>query len=94
MGEDACHTVLRRVLNVLCTTSSVKEKRAALWTLNCDEDSSAAPFLKAALNLAEIESDPELKTTLPSDLVRWKDLSVLPLAEDVLFRFASRSVAL
>jgi hypothetical protein len=85
LGEDAYHKVLQRVLNVLCTTSSPEEKRSALWTLNWDEDSSAAPFLKATLDLPGIKSDPVLMTSLLSDLLKWKDLSVLRLAEDDLF---------
>jgi hypothetical protein len=85
LGEDAYHKVLQRVLSLLCTTSSPEEKRVALWTLNWDEDSSAAPFLKAALNLPQTKSDPILKTSLLSDLLKWEDLSVLPLAEDELF---------
>jgi hypothetical protein len=86
LGEDPYHKVLQRALNVLCTPSSTEEKRAVLGTLNWDEDSSVAPFLKAALNLPEISSDPVLRTSLLSDLLEWKDLSVLPLAEDDLFR--------
>ena len=43
------------------------------------------PFLKAALNFPEANSDPLVRTLLLSDLVRWKDTSVLPLAEDDLF---------
>jgi hypothetical protein len=86
LGEDAYHKVLQRVLNVLCTTASPEEKRTALWTLNWNEDSSAAPYLKAILNLSENKSDPVLRTSLLSDLLKWKDLSVLPLVEDDLFR--------
>jgi HEAT repeat protein len=86
LGEDAYHKVLQRVLNVLCTISSPEEKRVALSSLNWNQDSSAAPFLKAALNLPQIKSDPVLRISVLSALLEWKDLSVLPLAEDELFR--------
>ena len=86
LGEDAYHKVLQRVLNVLCTISSPEEKRVALFTLNWNQDSSAAPFLKVALNLPQIKSDPVLRISVLSALLEWKDLSVLPLAEDELFR--------
>ncbi len=84
-GEDAYHKVLQRVLNVLCTTSSPEENNWALSILNWDQDSSAAPFLKAALNLPEIQSDAVARTLILSDLLKWKDLRVLPLAEEELF---------
>jgi hypothetical protein len=84
-GGDAYSRVLQRVLNLLCTTSSRDEKRAALGALNWQEDSPAAPVLKAALDLPEISSDNVLKTTMLSDLLKWNDLSVLPMAEDELF---------
>jgi hypothetical protein len=85
LGEDAYDKVLQRILNVLCTTSSPEEKNWALSILNWDEDSSAAPFLKAALNLPEIQSDAVARTSILSDLLKWKDLSALPLAEEELF---------
>jgi len=84
-GNDDYSMVLRRVLNLLCTTSSLEEKRAALRELNWQEDSLSAPVLKAALDLPEITTDNVLKTTLLSYLLKWKDLSVLPMAEDELF---------
>jgi len=84
-GGDSYSRVMQRVLNLLCTTSSRDEKRAAIGALNWSEDSSAAPLLKAALDLPEIASDNVLKTSLLSDLLKWKDLSVLPLAEAELF---------
>jgi hypothetical protein len=85
LGEDAYHEVLQRVLNVLCTTSSPEEKNWALSILNWDQDSSAAPFLKAALNLPEIQSNDAARTSILGDLLAWKDLGVLPLAERELF---------
>jgi HEAT repeats len=91
LGEDTYHKVLQRVLSVLCTTSSAEEKRAALWTLSWDEESSAAPFLRAALNLPNVKSDPTLRMSIVSDLLHWKDLSVLPLAETDLFDQSVRS---
>jgi hypothetical protein len=86
LAGDPYNKVMQRVLNLLCTASSRDEKRAALWTLNPYEDSSVAPFLMLALNLPETNSDDVLKTSLLSDPLRWKDLSVLPIAEDELFR--------
>jgi HEAT repeat protein len=56
-----------------------------LFELNWLEDSSAAPFLKAALNLPDVKSDPTLRMSIVSHLLHWKDLSVLPLAEEDLF---------
>src|SRR5258708_1203616 len=91
LGEDAYHKVLQRVLNVLCTISSPEEKRVALLTLNWNQDSSAAPFLKFALNLPQIKSDPVLRISVLSALLEWKDLSALPLAEDELFRPAQQT---
>jgi len=85
LGEDAYHKVLQRLLAVLCMPSSPGEKNWALARLNWDEDSSAAPFLKAALGLPEIQSDAVARTSILSDLLAWKDLSVLPLAEQELF---------
>jgi hypothetical protein len=86
VGEDAYHKVLQRVLDILCSTSTAEEKREALTVLSWEGDSSAAPFLKAALNLPEVNSDPELRTAILADLLKWKDLSVLPSAENDLFR--------
>lgn len=63
-----------------------EEKQLAINTLNWDEDSSAAPFLKTALNLPEVNSNPLLRTAILSDLLKWKDLSVLPSAENDLFQ--------
>ena len=85
LGEDAYRKVLQRVLDVLCTSSTTGDKLAALNILNWGEDSSVAPFLKAALNLPEVNSNPLLRTTILGDLLKWKDLSVLPLAENDLF---------
>jgi len=86
LGDDAYHRVLQRVLDVLCASSDTNEKKLALWALNWDEDSSAAPFLKAALAHPEIRADPVLSSDLVSYLLRWKDLSVLPLAENAIFQ--------
>jgi HEAT repeat protein len=91
LGEDTYHKVLQRVLIVLCTTSSLEEKRVALFTLDLNQDSSAAPFLKAALSLPNIKSDPTLRMSIVSDLLHWKDLSVLPLAEEDLFNQSVQS---
>jgi HEAT repeat protein len=85
LGEDAYLKVLQSLLGSLCTDSSSEEKRAALFVLNWDEDSAAAPFLKAALNLPIVKSDPTLRMAILSDLLKWKDVSVLPLAEEDLF---------
>jgi hypothetical protein len=85
LGEDAYHKVLQRVLDLLCTDSTSAEKQAALFAVNWDEDPSIAPFLKSALSLPEIKSSPILRTSILSDLLTWKDLSVLPLAEEDLF---------
>ena len=85
LGEDANHKVLQRLLDLLCTDSTPEEKQSALFVLNWTEDSSAAPFLKAALNLPNVKSNPTLRMAIVSDLLHWKDLSVLPLAEEDLF---------
>jgi hypothetical protein len=85
LGEDAYLRVLQRILDLLCTDSSSEEKRAALFVLNGTEDSAAAPFLKAALSLPIVKSDPTLRMAILSDLLQWKDLSVLPLAQEDLF---------
>jgi len=82
---DAYHRVMQRLLELLCTDSTLEEKKSALFDLNWTEDSSAAPFLKAALNLPNVKSDPTLRMAIVSDLLHWKDLSVLPLAERDLF---------
>ena len=92
LGEDAYHKVLQRLLDVLCASSTPEEKQVAINTLNWDEDSSAAPFLKTALNLPEVNSNPLLRTAILSDLLKWKDLSVLPSAENDLFQ-SSEQVA-
>jgi hypothetical protein len=91
LGEDAFHRVLQRLLDLLCTDSTSEEKRSALFVLNWTEDSSAAPFLKAALSLPNVKSDPTLRMWIVSDLLHWKDLSVLPLAEEDLFNQSVRS---
>jgi hypothetical protein len=85
LGEDAYHKVLQRLLNLLCTDSSSESKQSALFVLNWNEDSSAAPFLKAALNLTGVRSNPILRMSIVSDLLHWKDSSVLALAEADLF---------
>jgi hypothetical protein len=91
LGEDAYHKVLQRLLDLLCTDSTSEEKRSALFVLNGTEDSSAAPFLKAALNLPNVKSNPTLRMSIIGDLLHWKDLSVLPLAEEDLFDQSVRS---
>lgn len=85
LGEDAYHKVLQRLLDLLCTNSTAEEKQSALFHLNWWEGSSAAPFLKAALELPNVKSNPTLRMSIVSDLLHWKDLSVLPLAEEDLF---------
>lgn len=85
LEADAYHRVLQRLLNLLCTDSSSELKQSALSVLNWNEDSSAAPFLKAALNLPGVGSNPNLRMSIVSDLLHWKDSSVLPLAEADLF---------
>lgn len=84
-GQDAYQKVLQAILDVLCTSSDLQEKGLALGTLNWAQDSSAAPFLKAVLTLPEVKADPVLRTSIIGDLLEWKDLTVLPLAEDDLF---------
>jgi len=59
-------------------------KRRALMMVN-REDISAAPALKAAMNLSDVRADPGLRTGIIATLLTWKDTSVLPLAEDELF---------
>jgi len=85
LGEDAYHKVLQRLLALLCTDSTPEEKQSALFDLNWNEDSSAAPFLRAALSLPDVKSNPTLRMSIVSDLLHWKDPSVLPLAEEDLF---------
>ncbi len=85
LGNDAYHEVLHRVLDVLCTPSGVEEKRLAVGTLNWGEDSSATPFLNAVMSLPDVKADPVLRTSIISGLLKWKDLTVLSLAEDELF---------
>jgi len=85
LGQDAYHRVLQVILDVLCTSSDLREKRAALEILNWDEDSSAAAFLKTVMTLPDVKADPVLRTSIIGDLLEWKDLTVLPLAEDDLF---------
>jgi len=91
LGEGAYHKVLRWLLDLLCTDSTSEEKQSALFVLNWTEDSSAAPFLKAALNLPNVKSNPTLRMSIVSDLMYWKDLSVLPRAEEDLFDQSVRS---
>jgi len=85
LREDAYSKVLERVLNFLCTDSTSEEKQSVFLILNWWEDSSAAPFLKAALSLPGVNSNPNLRFAIVSDLLHWKDLSVLPVAEQDLF---------
>jgi len=91
LGEDAYHKVLQRILELLCTDSTSEEKRASLFVLNWTEDSAAAPFLKATLNLPIVKSNPTLRMAILSDLLQWKDVSVLPLAEEDLFDQSAQS---
>jgi hypothetical protein len=91
LGEDGYHQVLQRLLELLCTDSTSEEKQSALFVLNWTEDSAAAPFLKAALSLPNVKSNPALRMSIVSDLLHWKDLSVLPLAEEDLFDQSVRS---
>jgi HEAT repeat protein len=91
LGEDAYHKVLQRLLELLCTDSTSEEKQSALFVLNWTEDSSAAPFLKAALSLPNVKSNPTLRMSIVCDLLHWKDLSVLPPAEEDLFDQSVRS---
>jgi hypothetical protein len=90
-GEDAYHKVVQRLLDLLCTDSTSEEKQSALFVLNGTEDSSAAPFLKATLSFPNVKSNPTLRMSIVSDLLHWKDLSVLPLAEEDLFNQSVRS---
>jgi hypothetical protein len=91
LGKDTYHQVLQRVLDLVCTDSTSEEKQWALFALNVTEDSSAAPFLKATLNLPNVKSNPTLRMWIVSDLLDWKDVSVLPLAEEDLFDQTVRS---
>lgn len=91
LGKDAYQKVLQRVLGLLCTDSTPEEKQSALSVLNSTEDSFAAPFLKAALNLPDVKSNPTLRMWIVTDLLHWKDMSVLPLAEEDLFDQSVRS---
>lgn len=84
-GQDAYHKVLQAILNLLCSSSDLQEKRLALEILNWDEDSSAAAFLKTVMTLPDVKADPVLRTSIIGDLLEWKDLTVLLLAEDDLF---------
>jgi HEAT repeat protein len=70
---------------LLCTDSTSEEKQSALFILKWWEDSSAAPFLKAALNRPNVKSNPTLRMSIVGDLLQWKDLTVLPIAEQDLF---------
>lgn len=85
LGKDAYHAVLQRVLELLCTDSMPDEKRSALFVLQGDRDSDAAPFLKAVLSLPAVKSDAALRMCIVGDLLHWRDLTVLPLAEEDLF---------
>ena len=85
LGEDAYGRVLERLLDLLCTDSTSEEKQSVFFVLNWWEDSPAAPFLKAALNLPSVTPNPNLRIPIVSDLLHWKDLSVLPLADEDLF---------
>ncbi len=84
LGADAYRKVLQRVLDLVCTRSRIEEKRRAVQCLNWSEDSSAAPFLKAAISLPDVKADPVLRATIISYLLHWRDFTVLPLAEDEL----------
>ena len=72
-------------VELLCTDSSSAEKRSALFVLPGDRDSALAPFLKAALGLPTIKSDPTLRMWIVTYLLRWEHLDVLPVAEQDLF---------
>jgi hypothetical protein len=85
LEKDAYHAVLQRVLELLCTDSTSSEKQSALFALQWDQDSDAAPFLKAALNIPTVKSDPTLRMCIAGYLLHWKDRSVLPIAEEDLF---------
>jgi len=69
LGKDAYHKVLQRLLDLLCTDSTPEEKQSALFVLNWTEDSPAAPFLEAALNLPNVKSNPTLRMAIVSDLL-------------------------
>jgi hypothetical protein len=58
LREDAYSKVLERLLAFLCTESTAEEKQSVWLILNSWEDSSAAPFLKAALSLPSVSSNP------------------------------------
>jgi len=73
------------MLDLLCTDSTPEESQAALLVLQWNEDSAAAPMLKAALDLSHVRSNPTFRLSIVGDLLYWKDLSVLPLAEEDLF---------
>jgi hypothetical protein len=85
LGDDAYLKVLQRIVELLCTDSTGDEKRSALFALDWDRDSAAAPFLRAVLSLPNVRSDPTLRMSIVSYLLHWWDLSVLPLAEQDLF---------
>jgi hypothetical protein len=85
LGDDAYRRVLQRLLELLCTDSTDGEKRSALFALDWDQDSAAAPFLKAVLGLPNVRTDPTLRMAIVSYLLHWRDLNVLPLAEQDLF---------
>ena len=68
-----------------CVRTGTDEKRVAVGILNWSDDSSAAPFLKAALSLLDVKADPVVRTSIIGDLLKWRDLSVLSLAEVDLF---------
>jgi hypothetical protein len=91
LGDDAYRKVLQRLLELLCIDSTHDEKRSALFALDWDQDSAAEPFLKAALNLPNVRSDPAFRMSIVSYLLHWRDLSVLPLAEQDLFNQSVRS---
>ena len=83
--QYAYHKVLQSILNVLCNSADHDEKLLALQTLNWGQDSAAAPFLRAVMALPDVKADPVLRTSIIGNLLKWKDLTVLPLAEDDLF---------
>jgi hypothetical protein len=85
LGDDVYRKVLQRLLELLCTDSTDAEKRSALFALGWDQDSAAAPFLKAALSLPNMRTDPTLRMAIVTRLLCWRDLSILPLAEQDLF---------
>jgi len=91
LGKDAYHVVLQRVLELLCTDSTPDEKQSALFVLQWDQDSDAAPFLQAVLSLPAVKSDATLRMCIVGALLHWKDLSVLPMAEEDLFDPSAKS---